>query len=210
MNDYDLLYLIYQHDDEALEILLKKHEKNIYFAVKNAISLAHYQFSFSDEFKEFIHIANMEVQEAIFRYKDDGKCSFQSYALTCISLRLKKEIRQRRSNTNNLMTYAVRLDECVKEGEGMYFIDMIENTHREFEGNKILDPLNKKELLEYLKTKLKPYEYQIADMTMRGYSQSEISIKLNMTPKRVNYVCKKMRKLLSNQIQMKTFESRID
>ncbi len=33
MNDYELLYLIHQHSDEAMELLLKKHERMIWSCI---------------------------------------------------------------------------------------------------------------------------------------------------------------------------------
>ncbi|MGN1344228.1 MAG: sigma-70 family RNA polymerase sigma factor [Traorella sp.] len=200
MSDYELLYFIYQHDDEALEMLLEKYHMRVYYIVKAVFTRNGYHPTFNDELDEFIHLGNTEVQEAIYRYRDDGKCSFQSFVYACLTLRIKKEVRQKRSHTNQMMDQAFRLDECVKEKENLYFVDLVENHYREFEGDKILDPFNLIDILEYLKKELKPDEYQIAEFMFKGYRQAETSIILKITNKRVSYVCKKIRKLIRKQL----------
>ena len=194
--EFELLCDVIQNVDGAFEDLLAMHETNIFFAVRSAVIQCNYQPLYSDEFEELLNIGRQELHLACFKYKDNEKCSFQTFAMACVSTKVKKEIRSRRSNSNQLLNSAVRLDDRVKEGEALYLVDLIENPHREFEGEKILDPFNRDELLEHLAKNLKPIEYKVAELYLDGFRQTQISIELQLPQKRVNYICKKIRNLL--------------
>ena len=115
MNDYELLYYIYQKDEEALKMLIEKHKNNIYFITKKVIEQNSYICSTSDEFNEIIHLATLELYQAIFNYRDDGTCSFQVFSQKCIEMCVRKYIRHRRSLSNYQFANAISLDNQVKE-----------------------------------------------------------------------------------------------
>ena len=56
MNDYELLYYIYQKDEEALVMLIEKHKKNIQYTARKIIEQNGYIFSSSDEFEEMLSL----------------------------------------------------------------------------------------------------------------------------------------------------------
>lgn len=200
MNDYELLYYIYQKDEEALEMLMEKHQKDIFFIVKRTIEKYNYHCSTSDEFNEMIHIGTLELYRAIYNYCDDGRCSFRVYAQKCIEMGIRKYLRHRRGIVNYLMSNALSLDEEIREGEGIYYVDSVQNQNKEFEGDMILKWYHEKNLLQFLKNQLKDSEFIIVKLKLEGYSQVEISQMLMISHKRVCYVCGKMRKLLLSYI----------
>lgn len=200
MNDFELLYYIYQKDEEALQMLMKKHEKEIYFTVKRVMEKCSYDCETSDEMDEMIHLGDLEFFRAIYKYCDDGRCSFGVFAQKCVEMEIRKYIRHRRGIINYQMSKAFRLDQKVKEEEGMYYVDSLANDHCEFEGETILKWYHEKNLLGFLSSELKESEFIIAKMKLEGYNQTEISRILLVNNKRVSYVCKKMRKLLLSYI----------
>ena len=62
------------------------------------------------------------------------------------------------------------------------------------------DETKRKNLLEFLIKHLKENEYIIAKMIVEGYTRIEISQELMIQPKRVYYVCDKIKKLLLSYI----------
>ena len=200
MNDFELLYYIYQKDEEALQLLMKKHEKEIYFTVKRVMEKCNYICETSDEVEEMMHLGNLEFYQAIYKYCDDGRCSFGVFAQKCVEMEVRKYIRHRRGVINYQISKAFRLDERVKEEEGMYYVDSVPNSHHEFEGKTILKWYHEKNLLGFLRNELSENEFMIAKMKLEGYNQCEISRILLINNKRVSYVCKKMKKLLLSYI----------
>ena len=98
------------------------------------------------------------------------------------------------------MSKAFRLDDKVKEEEGLYYVDAIPNVNQDFEGETITKWYHEKNLFTYLRSELRDDEFIIARLKLEGYNQSEISRILSINNKRVSYVCKKMRKLLLSYI----------
>lgn len=200
MNDYELLYYIYQKDEEALAMLIEKHKKNIQCTTRKIIEQNGYVCSSSDEFDEMLHLGVLELYQAIYSYCDDGRCTFQVFAQKCIEMCIRKYIRHRRSCANNRFTTAVSLDSQVKENDGIYYVDSIRSTNVEYQGELILEWYHEKNLLEFLRNQLKENEFLIAKMKIEGYSHKEISRKLLIQPKKVYYICDKIKKLLLSYI----------
>ncbi len=200
MNDYELLYYIYQKDEEALAMLIEKHKKNILCTTRKIIELNGYSCTSSDEFNEMLHLGMLELYQAIYNFCDDGRCTFQVFATKCIEMCIRKYIRHRRSGANNRFANAISLDSQVRENEGVYYGDSIRSTNIEFQGEAILEWFHEKNLLEFLEKHLKENEYIIAKMKIEGYTSIEISQELMIQPKRVYYVYNKIKKLLLSYI----------
>lgn len=200
MTDYELLYYIYQNDEEALRLLLKKHKNGMDCLIRRLLKRYGYEFESSDEFTELQNMAEMETYLAAFNYRDDGTCSFTVYVEKCVEMGLRKHMRQRRCYANKMMTHALRLDEKVRESEGIYHADLLENKNTDFEGHTILKWYHEKNVLEYLANHLKESEFVIVRMKLEGYSQKEIAARLMITVKQVYYVCAKVKKLLRSYI----------
>lgn len=200
MNDYELLYYIYQKDEEALGMLIEKYKKTVYFTTKRIIEQNGYTCSTSDEFNEMVHLGILELYQAIYNYCDDGRCSFQVFAQKCIEMCIRKYIRHRRSLANHQFSNALSLDSQVKENDGIYYVDSIRSNNLEFQGDSILKWYHEKNIYEYLRNELKENEFKIAKMKIEGYTHIEISQVLMIHPKRVYYVCDKIKKLLLSYI----------
>ncbi len=200
MNDYELLYYIYQNDDEALQLLMEKYEKTIYFTVKKTVEKYAYVCEISDELDEMRQLSMLEFYHAIYRYCDDGRCSFSVFAQKCMEMCIRKYIRSRRSQANSSMSKALRLDSKVKEEEGIYYVDTFPNINHEFEGDALMKWYHEKNLLAYLRSELRDDEFMIVRMKLEGYNQREIGQIMAVNNKRVSYVCKKMQKLLLSYI----------
>lgn len=200
MNDYELLYYIYLKDEEALAMLIEKHKKNIQCTMRKIVEQNGYVCASDDEFDEMLHLGVLELYQAIYNYCDDGRCTFQVFATKCIEMCIRKYIRHRRSGANNRFATAISLDSQIKENEGIYYVDSIRSTNIEFQGEMVLEWYHEKNLLEFLEKHLKEKDYLIVKMIIEGYTRVEISQELVIQPKRVYYVCDKIKKLLLSYI----------
>lgn len=200
MSDYELLYYIFQNDEEALDMLINKHEKNIFFCVKKTLEKYNYSCTTSDEFGEILHLGKLEFYQSIYRYCDDGRCSFLVFSQKCIEMAVRKYIRHRRGLTTYHFSNALSLDKQIKENEGIYYVDMVQDRRHDYEGDAITKWYHKENLMQFLEDHLKENEYEIVKLKLEGYSQIEISEMLLISRKRVYYVCNKMRKLLLSYI----------
>lgn len=200
MNDYELLYYVYQGDEEALEMLMKRFEKSIYFTAYKILKQLNYQFQASDELKEMTHLGKLEVYRAVYAYRDEGHCSFQVFANQCVEMGMRKYIRHKRSNSSIRYSTALRLDSELKEESGLYYVDALSNHHEEFEGVSILKWYHPKNILECLEKDLLEDEVKIAKYILEGYTQGEISRLLGVKQKRIYYIRHKLKNLLLSYI----------
>lgn len=200
MNDYELLYYIYQNDEEALELLMKKYARSMICMIRKVISGLNYVCESSDEFKEMLHLLNLELYQAAFSYRDDGKCSFGVYVNKCFEIGIKKYIRHCRSKECYQLTTALRLDEKVKEDGNIYVVDAIPNKNYEYDGQKICKWYYEGNILDYLSIHLKDIELKVAKKMIEGYTQAEISYELRISYKQVHYIRNKIKNLLLRYI----------
>lgn len=200
MNDYELLYYIYQKDEEALSMLIEKHKNNIKFITRKIMDQNGYICATSDEFNEMVHLGVVELYQAVYSYCDDGRCTFQVFAQKCVEMCIRKYIRHRRSMSNYQFINAVSLDSKLKENDGIYYVDAIRSNNFEFEGESILKWYHEGNVYEYLQKHLNKSELKIAKLKIEGYSNLEISQELIIQLKRVYYVCNKIKKLLLSYI----------
>ena len=200
MSDYELLYYIYQKDDEALMMLLDKHKKNVQMLTRKIIEQNGYVCHTSDEFDEIVHLGLNELFRAIYNYCDDGRCTFHVFAQKCVEMCVRKYIRHQRSMTTYQFTNAISLDSQVRENDGIYYSDLMHSKDESFQGETILKWYHLDNLFEFLGDKLNEKELIIIKMKIEGYTKKEISQKLMIQPKRVYYVCDKIKKLLLSYI----------
>ncbi len=200
MNDYELLYYIYQQDEEALEMLMERYRRSVYFISKAILDRTDYKLERSDEMDDIIQLGYLELYQSIYAYRDDLNCSFAIYSQKCIEMGVRKYIRGKRGRQNYEDARALRLDEKVMDEGAVYRIDRMSNTRHEFEGHKILNWYHEETLLKYLQDVLKESEFQIIKLKIEGYTQKEIALLLCVNTKRVHYVMKKTRKVLLSYI----------
>lgn len=200
MNDYELLYYIYQNDEEALEILMKKYARNMICTIRKVMSGLNYVCETSDEFKEMIHLLNLELYQAVFSYRDDGKCSFGVYVNKCFEIGIKKYIRHRRSKECYQLSSAVRLDDKIKEEGNIYKVDALPSRNNEYDGQKICKWYYEANIIDYLSIHLKDIELKVAKKMIEGYTQMEISYDLKISYKQVHYIRNKIKNLLLRYI----------
>ena len=200
MRENELINLILQGNEEAALELIKKHEKNIYFCVKHTIENCGYICTYSDEFDELMQIGRMELYNAIFKFKDTGENTFQTFALKCIEQRIKQEIRHLRSNANQLYNNALRLDERVKEEEGILYGDTVKNNHPEYEPEYIMDLRNPKMIEHLLSDCFSADEYVVIMLRIEGYTYGEIAKMVGLGLKQVEYRIKKFEKFLNGRL----------
>lgn len=200
MNDYELLYYVFQKDEEALEMLIRKYEKNLYFTVRKVMNQSGYSCETSDELNEIMQTCRLELYQAIYNYRDTGTCSFYVYALKCVEMGVRKHIRHKRCGFNYMFANALRLDAKVKEDGDTYMVDVLQNQRKDFEGASITKWHHEENIYNYLKDHLKKKEFIVAESIMKGYTLDEIRLEMGMTYKQIYYIRCKIRNLLLSYI----------
>lgn len=200
MDDYELVELIHQRNDEAFELLLKKYHYVILKAIGRVKARANYTCSSSDEDDEILQKCHLAMLDAVYNFRDDGGASFSHYAFTCVESAIRSHIRQQRTMKSQTTNLALSLDTVVKDSDEIYIVDTLENNHPEFEGIFCLR-FNQYDWIEtHLRNELTEEELKILKYRLMGYTYREISLVFDCKLKHVAYICDKIKKLLVSHI----------
>ena len=199
INDYELLYLVRQKDEEALALLMEKYRPKIYGIMYRLTSASNFRYSTSDGQSDLYQRCQIAFPDIIDNYRED--CSqFSYYVGLCIDSTVRSELRRQRSNANHSFATSTSLDLLLQENNGGYLMDLMPNMNSDF------DPLYHQRvdealvLIRSIEKDLTEEERIIWRRRRGGYSYNEIAEELHINPKRVGYKALKIKKILSGLI----------
>ena len=120
LNDYELLYMIYQNDDLSFNELSKKYESYIIYLVDNVYRTDPCGISKEDCIQE----CRLRFYEAVNSYRDDRNCSFLTYITVCVKRKMMGFQRYKHQYVQRAIGN-LSLDMMIGEDEQSYLIDNI-------------------------------------------------------------------------------------
>ena len=175
-NDYELLYLAQDKNEEAIEIL-----NNKYSPLINSRCNHYYQksdkkgFDFNDLYQE----ALIGFNEAINSYNQDNNALFYTFALTVIDNKIVSFLKKNNTVKDKLYNEALSYDELE---------DTILNETISYDSNPLNKTMNEEAVLEFyneLKSVLTDKEMKILNMKIGGLSNIEIMESLGIDSKAI-------------------------
>lgn len=175
-NDYELLYLAQDKNEEAIEIL-----NNKYSPLINSRCNYYYQksdkkgFDFNDLYQE----ALIGFNEAINSYNQDNNALFYTFALTVIDNKIVSFLKKNNTVKDRLYNEALSYDELE---------DTILNETISYDSNPLNKTMNEEAVLEFyneLKSVLTDKEMKILNMKIEGLSNIEIMESLGIDSKAI-------------------------
>lgn len=194
-NDYELLYMIRQKDEVALEILLKKYHNTIMGIVFGMYRYARLLRITKDE---LYSAGMMGFVQAIECYREDKKVSFQSFLKLCVERECRTLMRKHRGLSFSLISCSLSLDMTISEDENLYLIDTIACKNSDFDPQwQFRYKESKRELVEKLK-QMPLLDVKVISYRLQGYSYAEIAQLCDVTPKAVDNALQRVKKKLSS------------
>lgn len=187
-NDYELLYMIYQMDEDSLKILMDKYSQM-------ASVMLRYYFSTNGNMRyhdEVLHICVNKLYQAIYQYRQDRNCSFATFIRHVVihaALNFYRDLRAHKEQFHMLS-----LDYYVCE-EAKSLAPVIINQDPTLEGISILDIENCKATLKDLFRYMRKWEREVVLLRIQGYQYQEISEILKIDARQVEYVLSKLRNI---------------
>lgn len=200
MNEYEMLYLIRQKDEEAETLLIQSFQRKIYQAIYRMKHKLNYHSTTSDEDEELFNLCNQALLNAVNSYQDFKGASFSYYATCCIETAIRTYIRNKRTRTNQGLATAFSLDACISEKEGLYYVDVIENNNPWFDPRICVSRIEQEKINQDLRKILSSEEYRVYELRLLGYNNREIAEKLAKSKRRISYIHGKIKKLLVRYI----------
>lgn len=197
INDYELIYLIEENNDEAWDILFNKYYLLLMKFTNNFYKrFRKYGICFDDLFQESCLAFNKTVK--LFNSQEN----VLFYTFLCINIKgvLINYIRKLKSNSNLINVKALSLDCTFLSDSAFSISDFIAdnriNLEDSFEYNELLDKLNN------FKWRLTSSYAQVFELLCNGFTCTEITKLLDINYKLLCDIVYRIRKKLKKHLAM--------
>lgn len=172
-NDYELVELAQDGNEDAISTIYKKYSPIIYNKCKHALSfVSHHGIDINDLTQE----AFIGLNEAIYQFSQDNQASFYTFALVCINRKIYNFVRRLCSSKDSLFNEAIALDDNIEKSIPDSNINIEHDFVFKSEYNDIVNKLN---------CCLSEFELDVFKLRVIGYKFDEIAILLNKDIKSV-------------------------
>ncbi|MCI6001640.1 MAG: sigma-70 family RNA polymerase sigma factor [Tenericutes bacterium] len=180
-NDNELLYLISEHSEEAMDMLYNKYKYVINKIVNKYMKFTYINNKGVDK-NDLSQEAMIAFENAIKSYNDTNEASFYTFATICIDRGLKTYLKRLDHDKNKILNESISFNfQTDNENDNdllNYIIDEKYNPE-----NSILHFENASELDYQIKDKLTHLESRIYELRTGGMNTDEIAIILELDPK---------------------------
>ncbi len=192
-DDYELLYLISENNEDANEELFKKYEAVIEYYARKYLPLVDGKgIDYNDLYQEGL----IGLDSAIKGYKDQKDIKFSTFAFVCIKRKIITAVKSASRKKHSILNESYSID-YHNDDDKNGFDNVVYNN----EGG-IEDLLVSKENTEYfnkrIKEELTPFEKEVYELRLYGFNYDEISKNLKKTPKSIESVLFRIRIKLKN------------
>ncbi len=173
IND-EVIKLAQNGDQEALDLILKEYKKLIYLNIRN-------YFLVGADQDDLLQEGTIGLLKAIKNYSE-GKASFKTFATLCIRRQILTAVRSSTAQKNSALNEA--------SGNNLETEDGHEDYPKELYSNVRYNPeaifLSKEKIMEFqdfVEHNFSPFERQVFNDMIKGFSYKEIAEELEKTPK---------------------------
>lgn len=193
-NDYELLYLVSENNEDAKDIFFEKYKpivelkaKKLYPIVKNK----------GYELNDLIQEGMIGLSQAINDFKEQKNVQFSTFASVCIERQIITFIRDVNRQKHKILNDSISIDSSTdKKGRPLMEI-IFDDKNRNPEDNLIeLD--EEIELLDKIKKVLSEREFEVFELRKQGFSYQEIACLLNTTKKAVDGTMSRIKNKINN------------
>lgn len=190
-NDYELVSLAQENNDDAIDLLHKKYKKLIYNKSKKTYyCLRNRGLELSDVIQE----AMIGFEEAIRGYNQDDNALFYTFAMLCVDRQLKSLVLKHNRDKHKFLNEAITLDND-DDLYNMLSNDITPETEF-FSKEEANDMYNK------LKDCLTEFEELVFELKIQGCSYKEISEILDVDSKDIYNAVSRIRVKAGKIIKM--------
>ena len=197
IDDFELIYLIGESNEEALNIVYDKYKPIIDLKAKKYLK---YGKKIGLEYQDLFQEGMLGLSEAISSFKDDKKAQFKTFANLCIERQIFSLLKKASRKKHKFLNDSMSLDETINENDNTLLDIFFE------EGTNPDDMIefkeNKRELFKKIYQVLTPLEREVFDLKTNNFDYKEISQLLNKSYKSIDSAIQrirlKVRKILDN------------
>lgn len=175
-NDYELVYLSQEKNEDAYKILLNKYMPIIISKLKPYMSRSKVPY------EDLLIEALVGFQNAIDSFKTQEKATFYTFLLICIERELEKKCGRITQKKINEYEEVLLSQKTQFQKELLEYIKSSEKNPEE----KIINEFEINQTLEHILEELSSYEVEVLSLRIEGLTYKEISLALDKTNKSVD------------------------
>ncbi len=192
-NDYELISYVYDSDEEARNILLKKYEPLISSIVSRMLKSCSY---IGLEKSDLIQEGLIGLNHAIDYFNEQKDITFYTYAKTCIERRLVSTIVAAKRLKHRALNESISID-----GEEDISFDKILKDSSANPEEILMDTEVTEELIEKIRERLTDFETQVFDLMLNYFTYREIANLLDKDKKQIDNAIQRVKAKVKETIQ---------
>ena len=198
-NDNELLYLISEHSEEAMDILYNKY-KHIIDKIVNKYMKFTYNNNKGIDKNDLSQEAMIAFETAIKSYNDNNEASFYTFATICIDRWLKTYLKRLDQAKNKILNESISFNFQTDNDNDNDLLNYIIDEKYNPENN-MLHFENASELDYQIKDKLTHLESRIYELRTGGMNTNEIAIILELDPKIVYNALQRIKNKIKDLVE---------
>ncbi len=193
INDYEILFLVNEKNENAEEILINKYKNliNKYIEEYKTIALQN-GLEECDLYQEGL----LGLTNAIKTFDQSKEASFFTYANICIKTKIQTAIRNSSSKKNIALNQSVSLDNLINSETANYY-DIICDSKNDI-SERLLKQEEQQQLFNKVEECLTPFEKQVLKLKTNSYSNDEIATKLQKDKRSIENAINRIRNKYRN------------
>ena len=191
-NDYELLYLIEENNDQAQDILYQK-----YLPILRRLTLKYYHSlkDFGVTYDDLFQEAYLAFLQTIKLFNENEDTLFYTYLVINVCSKLSNYARITTSQKNLFYTNMLSLDFRLSLDDNNTLADCIESNNQE-DPLTLLEYNDTLQLLRKFNLELKPLQSQMFELLCAGFNNRDIASLLDINIKEVSNNIYRIRKRL--------------
>lgn len=189
LNDYELINMAQEYNEEAKNILYKKYKP---LMIKKSKKIYQYLKNKGIELSDLIQECTIGFEEAIESFNQKDDVTFYTFANICMDRQLMSEATKLNRDKHKLLNEAIPLETLDEDENTNNLIDFLQNETN----NPELDLLYNEgyqELYKSIISNLTPLESKVLSLKMDNYTYKEIANILEITEKSVDNSIQRIR-----------------
>ena len=193
-NDYELLYLIKEENEDAKNIFYEKYRPMVEMKAKKYFSQIQNK---GYELNDLIQEGLIGLSNAIRDYNQDEKIKFITFANVCIERRIINFIREINRQKHQALNSSISIDNTNVSGISLLNV-LSDDSYNPESSFMILE--EQEQLKEDMKKGLTEFEKEVFDLRFEGFTYQEIAILLNKSIKSIDGTISRIKqKILNNR-----------
>lgn len=193
-NDYELVGMISEADEDAEKIIYEKYKPLIIQTAKKYIP---YFNNKGVEIADLIQEGYIGLSEAIRNFKDNKNARFSTFAVLCVERQLKTYLTTANRQKHHYLNNSISLYE---KDESPLIEILASDEHNPI--HYVVNKDNIKNILNELYSKFTDIEKQVFELKMSNFSNNEIAEILEITYKQVDNTTQRIKQKVKQVINL--------